>query len=235
MYILKKLINFNSVIIEKLKLISNMSSSNEYTYYVSNVKIDSESPSSAVDIESAASPVDIESPSTPVDIPVDIESVTSPVEKNLNEPKKYENILFKMFSYFSYFIFFLLVLGFIGCVIANIVFEIMSLCQLSYSEQKDKCQASNAWVYILVNLILSFSAASSVNKEKKDNFSILHIIQICILLGMTIWGIYEFFGVNCLDNIKSTLLYTMLEVEIIFYIIYTGIFLVYFVILCNTM
>ena len=39
----------------------------------------------------------------------------------------------------------------------------------------------------------------------------------------TIWGCVELFGVNCLNELNHTLLYTMLEVTVIINIISTGI------------
>jgi len=116
----------------------------------------------------------------------------------------------------------LLALGIIGCAITYIVYMIMSICQTSYNEQKDICNKSNAWLYLLLSLIINVivgSAAtksqSSDNSKYKSNISCKIILQIFTCVTFLIWGCVELFGVECVGDLKSTLLYTMLQVTVI--------------------
>ena len=132
----------------------------------------------------------------------------------------------------------LFILGIIGCVITYIVYVIISLCQTSYNEQKEMCSKSNAWLYLLlglvVNSIVSIISTKQRNtgdteKSKKSNYCNLSQITS---LAFTIWGCIELFGVNCIKELDHTLLYTMLQVSVIGNIIITGILLLFGITMC---
>jgi hypothetical protein len=116
----------------------------------------------------------------------------------------------------------LLALGIIGCTITYIVYMIMSLCQTSYNEQKVICNKSNTWLYLLLSLIINAIVGSSVTRsESQDQTKPKSIINCKIIIelfsGLTflIWGCIELFGIGCVEDLKSTLLYTMLQVTVI--------------------
>ena len=67
-----------------------------------------------------------------------------------------------IYKYCSCFSIFILIVGILGCAITYIVYVIMSLHQTSYSEQKDMCEKSNAWIYILLTIIINVIVGSCI-------------------------------------------------------------------------
>lgn len=133
----------------------------------------------------------------------------------------------------------ILVFGVFGCIITYIVYVIMSLCETSYSEQKDMCKESNVWLFLLLDLIAKlivgnlsakskYNSIQESNTESKSN----NTLESLISLSFAIWGCYELFGINCVDNLKSTLLYTMLQVTVINNIIIFGIIILTTISVC---
>jgi hypothetical protein len=47
-------------------------------------------------------------------------------------------------------------------------------------------------------------------------------LKICTQLGLTAWGIYELFGVSCVDELKDKLLYIILQIYVIVDIVSIG-------------
>lgn len=125
----------------------------------------------------------------------------------------------------SYILFVIILLGIIGIAIAYIVYIITSLCETSYSEQKKMCSKSNAWLFLLLSLIVnSIVTSKSGNKAKSndDTKSNDLILELLVSLGFTIWGCYELFGVKCVGELSHTLLYTMLQISVITDIVIFG-------------
>jgi uncharacterized membrane protein YuzA (DUF378 family) len=127
---------------------------------------------------------------------------------------------------------FFVILGIVGGAITYIVFVIISLCRTSYNEQKDLCEKSNAWLYLLLGLILNTlvgsnsaksRSGSNSNSEDKSSISCGPTIQILTSLSFMIWGCIELFGTNCVNELDGTLLYTMLQVAVYVNIVLTGI------------
>lgn len=122
----------------------------------------------------------------------------------------------------------LMIIGILGCAITYIVYVIMSLSQTSYSEQKKLCEKSNAWLYLLLGMIINAIVGSytSIQKSSDDNNKLNRIyLKYLTCVVFTIWGCVELFSVNCVNELNNTLLYTMLEVSVICNIIITGIFM----------
>ncbi len=112
-------------------------------------------------------------------------------------------------------------IGIIGLAITYIVYVIISLCETSYHEQKDMCDSSNAWLYLLLSIILGTVISStkssrfnSNNTSESSDNSIYSFIEILYFLAFTIWGCIELFQVDCVDELKHTLLYTMLKISV---------------------
>jgi len=120
-----------------------------------------------------------------------------------------------------------------GLQVTYYVYSIISLCQTSYIEQKESCSKSNMWLYVLINTIISIivNLNNFQNKllENSDNIkNKVNYVEILIILGMTVWSCYEFFGINCIKELSSTILYTILEISVIINIILSGILFIIF-------
>jgi hypothetical protein len=117
----------------------------------------------------------------------------------------------------------LFAIGLLGLGITYIVYVIISLCRTSYKEQKDMCEESNVWLYLLLSLIIGTMVNSSSAKSKvksstsssKNKSNVPVLVQVVCMLAFTIWGCVELFKVKCVGELKSTLLYTMLEISVI--------------------
>jgi len=108
----------------------------------------------------------------------------------------------------------ILILALFSASISYVVFCIIALCDLSYNQQKDICKKSNAWIYILLNLI-SGVIIFGITKNKKDNNKNSNLlVSYIILIAMMIWGCYELFGINCVSKLNNTLLYIMLQINV---------------------
>ena len=108
----------------------------------------------------------------------------------------------------------ILILALFSASISYIVFSIIALCDLSYQQQKNICKKSNAWIYILLNLI-SGVIIFGITKNKKDtNKKDNLLVSYIILIAMMIWGCYELFGINCVSKLHNTLLYIMLQINV---------------------
>lgn len=108
----------------------------------------------------------------------------------------------------------ILILALFSASISYVVFCIIALCDLSYKQQKDICKKSNAWIYILLNLI-SGVIIFGITKNKKDtNKKDNLLVSYIILIAMMIWGCYELFGINCVSKLDNTLLYIMLQINV---------------------
>jgi len=108
----------------------------------------------------------------------------------------------------------ILILALFSASISYVVFSIIALCDLSYQQQKDRCNKSNAWIYILLNLI-SGVIIFGITKNKKDtNKKDNLLVSYIILIAMMIWGCYELFGINCVSKLHNTLLYIMLQINV---------------------
>lgn len=108
----------------------------------------------------------------------------------------------------------ILILALFSASISYVVFSIIALCDLSYKQQKEICKKSNAWIYILLNLI-SGVIIFGITKNKKDtNKKDNLLVSYIILIAMMIWGCYELFGINCVSKLDNTLLYIMLQINV---------------------
>jgi hypothetical protein len=145
----------------------------------------------------------------------------------LNKCKCLIEILFLFFS--------------IGLVITYTICVIISICKTSYNEQKEMCSNSNIWLYLLLNiicnslitlLITNYKLNSNDSSKNKNNSNYPDFIQVLYILSFTIWGCIELFGVNCVNHLKSTLLYTMMEVSVFIKLFILGFLLIIIFILC---
>ena len=113
-------------------------------------------------------------------------------------------------------------IGLIIIIITYIVFAIIALIRVSLEKQKDLCYDSNLWFYCLISLILIPKINLTIKNIKNNNL-ILKVIEILITIGIIIWGIYEFYDVNCINNLNDTILYSVTYVYWLSQIIFLGI------------
>jgi hypothetical protein len=134
--------------------------------------------------------------------------VTQEVSENLSNKVEY-----KCSELFIWGLFYITIYG---LTITYIVFIIMSICQTSYSEQKDICEKSNAWLYLLLNMIISIIIRSTkLNSTDSTNLKCHFLAELLVGFVFVIWGCIELFGIGCFDKLKSTLFYTMVEISVI--------------------
>ena len=122
----------------------------------------------------------------------------------------------------------------IGALVANCVFSIIALADVSNSEIKDDCSKSNIWIYLALILILgtcNFTRSlRSLNDSNVDNSTI--ISYLIVHLGLVSWGAYELWGVDCVDT--STLVYTMTYINVVASYVIIGLaFGISLLIFCN--
>jgi hypothetical protein len=91
--------------------------------------------------------------------------------------------------------------------IAYIVYAVISLAQTSYYDQKDLCPESNAWLFVLILFIVNPKISTEKGNKNKS---------ICIIyFAFCIWACYEYFHVECVSKLNDTLLYKILEINVI--------------------
>lgn len=96
--------------------------------------------------------------------------------------------------------------------VCYIVFAIIGLVNTSLNKESDLCSDSHLWIYSLISLILLLKSKNTIavltQKEDDKNYNFIQTIcEILILLGMCVWGAYEFFGVKCVNELNNTILY----------------------------
>jgi hypothetical protein len=115
-------------------------------------------------------------------------------------------------------------------------FNIYSLTLISNKTIHKHCENSHIWEWMISFMVIGLFLGMSSNKKSEDSGmqSILNnICQLIIMLGMTCWGCYEVWGVDCVD--KSLLLYTLSQVTVGFSITVYGIIIIGIYIGCTVM
>jgi hypothetical protein len=100
----------------------------------------------------------------------------------------------------------------VGSILTYIVFAIIGLINTPLEEQYNLCTTSNLWIYSIVSLLV---LSNNILNIPKLNTNKILVIRLLILIIMIIWGIYEFIIVNCVNNLRYTILY---KVTIIYWI-----------------
>ena len=104
----------------------------------------------------------------------------------------------------------------ISSYIFYIVLTIIALYNTSYNEQINECNNSNLWINVLLNLLSNISLLILIKSKNVLYNSIILIINFSFL----IWSMWIFNNNNCIDNLKNTLLYTVIQLNIILGIIF---------------
>ena len=96
-----------------------------------------------------------------------------------------------------------------------IIYSIISLCETSYYHQKELCEYSDIWVFNIVSLIVTPSLSNNIIKScytKDKRFLVKNYLIYAIII---IWGVHECFIVGCISKLYDTLLYDILQINII--------------------
>jgi hypothetical protein len=117
-------------------------------------------------------------------------------------------------------------------LIIFIVYMIIGLIQTSINEINNSCPKSHLWYYSLIALILLIMQNIQIINSKKDSkiSLIMSCIQILQSIVMLIWGSYELFGINCVNEFKDTILY---NTALIYWILIIVMYCIYIMILVN--
>lgn len=107
-----------------------------------------------------------------------------------------------------------------------IILTIIALYNTSYNEQQKECNNSNLWINVLLNLLSNLSLLILIKSKNVLYNSIILIINF----SFVIWSMW-IFNNSCIDNLKNTLLYTIIQLNIILGIIFIMSFMFY--VLCK--
>ena len=123
-------------------------------------------------------------------------------------------------------------------LVTYVIFTIIGLIQISLNEQINICEQSHLWIYSLLSLIiLLINCINKIsenhintNTNNKKKVIIYIFIQLFLSTLMILWGIYEFFGNICIDDLKSTILY---KTSFLYWIVENIKFIILFLLFIN--
>ena len=159
------------------------------------------------------------------DIENQIKNIKTPtVIRKKSEPKEDKCFCCKCMAIFLGVI---LLIGFVFGILVLYGFNIYSLTLISNKTIHNHCKNSNIWEWMISFMVISLALGTGSNKKSEDGTMqviLNNLCQLIILTGMTCWGCYEIWGVDCVD--KTLLLYTLSQVTVGIYITILGIFLI---------
>ena len=169
------------------------------------------------------------------DIENQIKNIKTPtVILNKSEPKEDKCFCCKCMAIFLGVI---LLIGFVFGILVLYGFNIYSLTLISNKTIHNHCKNSNIWEWMISFMAISLAMGMGSNKKTDDGgamqFILNNLCQLIIMTGLTCWGCYEIWGVDCVD--KTLLLYTLSQVTVGIYITTLGIFLIGICIGCCSM
>jgi hypothetical protein len=100
------------------------------------------------------------------------------------------------------------------------VFAIKAIIETQWNDVTDLCEDSNLWYYLTSILVFNI-LNRNLNDDKEKNKEVF--IIVISLIGLFIWGAYELFGVKCINNLNTTLLYKLSLAYWIFVVVILGI------------
>ena len=108
-------------------------------------------------------------------------------------------------------------LSFIGGFITFIVFSMIGVCSVSLRTTQNRCPESNLWVWSIIYTIHAIAGLIYGSKQTKseDKNPIGIMCSLIIVLGFYIWGMIDYWGVSCVDNLSNLLLYKLAFVQLI--------------------
>ena len=120
----------------------------------------------------------------------------------------------------------------VGCfILALMILILIAIITTTKDKQYELCSSSSAWLY----LVFQFNAATvlfTTRRRHGDNCAMCTLImQGVAQIGLSIWGIYEMYGVHCVNELKGRLLYDVLLVMSIVDMLYLSLLIIAIVIL----
>ena len=99
-------------------------------------------------------------------------------------------------------------IGFLSLLLTYIIIALIGIYDISSNSNLQKCNDSHLIIYSFITLILLVKINNTIICLTKDKNEIyIYIIEIISTIIMCIWGIYEFFGVDCINHLTDTILY----------------------------
>jgi hypothetical protein len=96
-------------------------------------------------------------------------------------------------------------------IITYIAFLMFGLITTSLIDEYNLCNSSHLWIYSLILLLLILKIKNILNIFTKDDYIknnyIIITLDILLNIGIIIWGVYEFYIINCTKNLSDTMLY----------------------------
>ena len=144
----------------------------------------------------------------------DIENQISELKLKISEEISPENN--NKYSVFIGILYFFII-GLLCAIATDIVYIIMALVNTSSTELQDICPETNLWafllVYLLIGTVTNQLIAKDASSEERSYIKIISkiIINLCVLC----WGSYELWGVDCVNEIKSNLIYKMALINVV--------------------
>jgi len=127
----------------------------------------------------------------------------------------------------------ILALGFAMASIINIIFSTIGLVETSHNKLQEQCPDTNIWIYLIGTIIISCGACNNVQLAIGDETSRRTALYgIIPMIGWLLWGVYELWGVDCVNEIDDTIIYRMLEINVIALLVFTGLLFMFIVSAC---
>ena len=123
------------------------------------------------------------------------------------------------------------ILAFIGGFVTFLVFSMIGICSVSLRTTQNRCSDSNLWIWSLIYTVHSIAGliygSKQSKSEEKNPLGVL--CSLLVSFGFLIWGIIEYWGVSCVDNLSNLLLYKLAFVQLILGICIFGGFIIAFI------
>jgi len=120
-------------------------------------------------------------------------------------------------------------IGLLAAYCSNLVYSIMALVETSNKELQSRCSETNLWIYLLIILLLgTYNQGRSINNLKtKDSNKCMIVNTMLAQIGLLCWGSYELWGVDCVNEVSSNLIYTMVLINVVASWVLMGIMIIY--------
>ena len=93
-------------------------------------------------------------------------------------------------------------------IVVILMFTFKALIETKWSDVSEVCQESNLWYYLTTIFIMCILDIKNIVSNSKNRLNNINT-EFTISLGLFIWGLYEFVGIKCVNNLESTLLYKL--------------------------
>ena len=151
------------------------------------------------------------------------------INDKLSSESYFHKIIKLIYNFLKKLIIYLLMTAYVLLMPIYNITMIIALVTWKNKDQKKYCLTSNLYEYGIISIVVVtfiFYQTYIINKKANNNFNeyynyIINYsgIQIVMLILLILWGIYEFYYVNCINNLNDIFLYKCLFVYFIFLIV----------------